>query len=96
MTRPVVIYKVTTIQSGQPRPYADSVYEYNIELSGDWYGSRPDFGQEVIERAAQGLTRGWAKRKDDPDREWHQSYLDSFEKLAPSSWQVRIVEPYLD
>lgn len=91
-----VIWKVRHISAGQPRPYADSVYEYEIELDGNWYTGRPDFGESVVLRAAQGLTRGWAKKRDDPNRGWHESYLSVFEKTAPHTWRVKIIEPYLD
>lgn len=90
-----VIWKVRHISAGQPRPYADAIYEYEIELDGNWYTGRPDFGAEVVERAAQGLTRGWTKKPGE-DRAWHESYLDVFEKVAPHVWRVKIVEPYLD
>lgn len=90
-----VIWKVRPISSGQPRPYADSVYEAEIELDGHWYTGRPDFGEEVVAQASKALVRGWTKRKDQP-REFHESFLDSIQKIAPSLWRVRIVEPYVD
>lgn len=85
------IWKVTHLQAGQPRPYADSIYEYEIELDGDWYGKRPDFGEAVVKQAAQGLTRGWSNNPG-----WADRKLDRFEKLEPHRWFVRIIEPYPD
>lgn len=84
------------LRAGQPRPYADSTYEAEIELDGERYGKRPDFGEERVADASKGIVRPWTRRKDDPKREWWEAYLDSIEKIAPHTWRVRIVEPYCD
>ena len=86
-----VIWKVRKIQAGQPRPYADSIYESEIELDGSWYGGkRPDFGEQRVAEVSKALVRGWTKRKDE-DRMWYETYLDSIQKIAPHTWRVRIV-----
>jgi hypothetical protein len=91
-----VIYTVRKFQSGQPRPYADSIYTAEIELDGDWYGKRPDFGEEVIKRAASALVRPFTAEKGDESRKWYETYLDQIIKKEPHTWFVRIVQPYCD
>jgi hypothetical protein len=90
-----VIWKVRTIQAGHPRPYADSIFEAEIELDGVWYTGRPDFGEERVAEASKGLMRNWNKRKDE-SREWWETYLESIQKVAPHTWRVKIVQPYCD
>jgi hypothetical protein len=93
--RPTVTYTVKHLAAGQPRPYADSTYEYEITLGGEWYGKSPDFGREVIKRVVGGLCRPFSKEKDDA-RAFYETYLDTLEKRGPGHWFVRIVEPYCD
>jgi hypothetical protein len=90
-----VSYTIKTVRSGQIRPYADTVHEGIIELDGDWYGKRPDFGRGVVRQALAGIARPFTKEKDD-ERFWYEAYLDYLEKVEPHVWRFRIVLPYDD
>lgn len=90
-----VVWKVRPISAGQPRPYADSVYESEIELDGHWYTGRPDFGREVVKRAVHALVRPFAAEKGE-SRQWHEAWLESLEKIEPHLWRAVVIEPYLD
>lgn len=91
---------VTCLAAGQPRPYADSIYRYIMLI--EWQGmagyKNPDASFEprdlvdaVARRIANGVTRGW---KENP--QWHEARLRKFNKVAPGTWEIEIVEPYLD
>jgi hypothetical protein len=94
---------VETIRSGQPRPYADSVYEYLVTFEG---GSRSiqegwdlPFGTRISEERARpiikSLTRGWVENP-----RWSDNRLESLEIIegdnTHTTFKVVIREPYLD
>lgn len=89
-------YTLVTLQAGQPRAYADSIYEY--ELTCEWQGMtgrgdwQPrDLVEPLVRKIARGMCREWF---DNP--EWHQAKLDTFVKIGPGHWRIKIIEPYLD
>jgi hypothetical protein len=81
------------IRSGQTRPYADSTTEVVITYSraDSKIGWTPP--QEVVENHAKALVRNFKAKEG---RDWHETYLESIEELAPGKWKLIIVEPYLD
>ena len=81
------------IRGGQPHPYADSVYEFDMIFTAT--------------RGENGWVDVWYPPKDKALRyahlwqpfaeypEWHQSRLETFEEYEKGKWHVKIVEPYL-
>ena len=84
--------KVKTIQAGQPRAYADSIYESELTYSDDEY---PDFDPDpvVVKDHAKALVRQF---NENEKRGWWEGRLDILEKLGKGKWRVRIIEPYTD
>jgi len=94
---------VTTVecewhQAGQPRPYADSIYEATLRFSttAPW-ASKWDPPEVTVEAIAQAvMNRGKFVRKDDPERQWHQTYAERFDKVSDSTWRIKLIQPYCD
>lgn len=88
-----VIVRVDYKQMGQPRPYADHVFEATLTLDGDWYGKRPDFPEAAIKKYVQTLVHGFV---DGRTPEWHEPRLKSLTKREPHIWDVTVIQPFLD
>lgn len=84
------------IQSGQPRPYADSEYifilfvewiPYNGKISNDnWEPSKYD--EVLIKQYAKAFKHFY--EKNDPKREWHHPVLNSCDKIDEGKWKFSI------
>lgn len=89
------LIEIETIKAGQPRPYADSVYEFVFTFSGGVTGKYTPMKDKVLELALY-----WFNHKnvalDKEKREWFQPYLDKIEKLDENKWSVKFIDPYLD
>lgn len=89
--------EVETIQSGQPRPYADHIYESYITFSvpeGQMYSSKwPSAAAQVVPYA-QLLVAHW----DDDETDWFRNRLVKLEQVSirPNKWHVIVTSPYLD
>lgn len=81
------------IAAGQPRPYADTIYEavlrYEFSITRSAATMRP--ARSVVERHARVLVHNWA---DEP--KWHEARLKLLEEMEPNVWHVVVVVPYLD
>lgn len=85
--------EVEVVRAGQPRPYADSVYEYIITFSGG-YGGRYRPTKEMVRKFVE-----WEHHKPISDKErkdWFDPYFEVFEEIEPSKWRAIIIEPYDD
>lgn len=82
---------ITHLQRGQPRPYADSIYEADIETS-------EPIGDFVAKKIARALVREF----DDEPKDWASAKLDVFRPSEPDrhgfskKWRVRVTEAYTD
>ena len=83
--------EITTLRSGQPRPYADSFYEYTVKFS--WNPTERAVKQIV---AARGHGDRPIPKMESESREWHEPFFRTCEKQEDGSWHILIVEPYLD
>ncbi len=83
-----------TISAGQPRAYADSVYEFNMVFSA----ARNDGGYSDVWTPDRANALRYAKVHQDfyENPEWHQPKLEIFEETEKGKWHVKIVQPYLD
>jgi hypothetical protein len=95
------IIAVKMLQTGQPRAYADSVYEAEITFTGKNISTRPagvvlvtgsNPPREFVEKVTRLLVHDW-------DGGWGGS-LTRMEKIQESrghsTWAVKIVVPYTD
>ena len=87
-----LIIEVDKIQSGQPRPYADSIYESTITCKkGD--GTPWDLSDDLIKSYAKVLIRNF---NESDKRGWWEGRLDVFKKVSDGIWHIKIIEPYTD
>jgi hypothetical protein len=78
---------VETHQAGQPRAYADSIYEATLTFS--WQPMEP-----AVKSIASGVLRfGIAVADKGKQENWAQAYWDYVRKEGPSKWRVRIIQP---
>jgi hypothetical protein len=88
MKNPWLSFDVCVIRSGQPRPYADSVYEYEIINK-----SETKFDKSfVLKLCVQFL------RKTVPEKEktgWWEAHY-TFEQIDDRTFRYVVVEPYTD
>ena len=77
--------KWKTNQSGQPRAYADSVYDYTVE-SNLSHQQVEDFCTKILYPC---------KNHQDDQRSWFESWY-TFEKKGDGIYNYHVVSPYLD
>lgn len=84
------LFKVKTLKCGQPRPYADSEYEYEIvsELPERYVKS---FCINILRPCKQTYDE-WDKRN--ADSYFHGYYR--FEKIAENTYKYFKLEPFCD
>lgn len=93
------IIEVRVKQAGQPRPYADSIYEADIVIT-----SRRIKSQEAIEFIAREFLREWDKRIEEDHHLGHtllkRCELISNEQLDAAikrqTWRVIVISYYCD
>jgi hypothetical protein len=94
-----MITEVKILRAGQPRPYADSVYEAEIRFNNFWdstTGERPgewDPGEDVVKMITKAMVHCFSD-KEKP--EWHEAILKKIFKVGRGFWFVRVEEPYCD
>jgi len=80
--------------TGQPRPYADHIYDFTITVEWIPYGKDDwelnELAYEIIERHAR-ASQNW---HDKP--EWHQPRLWSKSHVNKGVWQFIVIQPFLD
>lgn len=95
-----VRYTVSFLHSGQPRPYADSVYKFTLTIERIPYGDATpvwvpaEHADELFDAAAQVLGHSFMD-KSDPARKWHQPYLAERTRDG-NSVTYTVIEPYTD
>lgn len=93
-------YTVETLQAGQPRAYADSVYHYRVTI--EWQGLEGyknkdapfklhDWSPDIVKSKLRSLTHNW---KDDP--KWWEPKLDYIKRISEGVYEVRIIQAYND
>jgi hypothetical protein len=88
---------VEHITSGQPRPYADSIYEAELRFTNWWRSlTGPRKGTwEPKESDVRELARILVHPFEDQPT-FGSAHLKSLTREAPQTWRVLIVDPYLD
>jgi hypothetical protein len=86
---------IERVQAGQPRPYADSVYEYILIFTAERgiFEPFPDFVQNIAK-----VVSGCYEVQDfgKPTTRFGQPYVSELEKLGTGKWRVKIIEPFVD
>ena len=71
-------------QNGQPRPYADSIYEGTVIAESE---------EEARSKLAE--MRFVASIRDKRDKEiWYAPYFTEFKQVESGKWKFRIIEEY--
>lgn len=88
---------ITTLEAGQPRPYADSRYRYRVEIEyqppllGEPRTVRWK-GKTLLSAACQAVGYKWPQGP----HAWHESYVKEAVELEPGVAEVLVVHPFLD
>jgi hypothetical protein len=89
-----VIVELELLRAGQPRPYADSMWEATLTFSDPYDGTwTPDHKTVIRFIKAFYYDDFYA---GEGKREQHTPYLDSLIQTANNQWKVVIVSPYMD
>nr|DAI19564.1 MAG TPA: hypothetical protein [Caudoviricetes sp.] len=83
-------YNVEIIKAGQPRPYADSEYQYVITS---------DCGEYNVKAFCTKVLRPKNQAYKDWDRDSAASYFAgyyTFEKTGENTYKYRVIEPFCD
>lgn len=95
-------YRITVecLRTGQPRPYADHLYEAIITCEVVPYKKREigevlefepaKWNRDVVLKHAQSIREFYDKP------EWHQPRLESLTEIKPGVWRMIVTQPYLD
>ena len=75
------VFKVTTLQYGQPRPYADSIYEFEIES---------DQPETIVKNFCTKVLYPYNDSK-----EWYGDKM-TFTKIDDNKYRYKVVSPYMD
>ena len=86
-------FKVTTLRAGQPRPYADSEYEYEIETNCGEFAVKI-FCTRIIHGAKYDYSE-WEKSKEKDYAVYFTGYY-KLTKTGENTWKYYVFEPYCD
>lgn len=88
---------IQTIQAGQPRAYADSIYEATIDFNfTDNDKLQWDPPREIVEQIARMFVHDWVEINDDGTIGWWQPTLDFLRKTSEGQWHIKVTLPYTD
>lgn len=86
---------IQTISAGQPRPYADSIYEAKIKFSfTDNTKLQYDPRQSVVEEVVRLFVHVFPGLEEDMG--WWDPRLEFLNKTGKGEWHVKIRVPYDD
>jgi hypothetical protein len=94
--------EVDLIQSGQPRPYADHIYEGYLTFSvpdGQAWDSKFPNTKDTVAQYAKLMVHHWDDElPDDPMERWFAAKLDKLEQVSevPNKWHVIVRVPFTD
>lgn len=78
--------EVITISEGQPRPYADSRYDYLIKFQG--------INEEQLELFCSTIL--FKAKKSSEERDWFESYYSFAYNKEKGEARYTVVSPFLD
>lgn len=91
-------YTVSTLRSGQPRPYADTEHVYRVLIESTPFGN----GQWSTEFTPLDVGENWARAicKDlchwVDNGEWHETRLAYMKKLDKGLYEVKTTQAFTD
>jgi hypothetical protein len=86
---------VELVRAGQPRAYADHVYEAYLTFSvpeGLGWSSKYGRKEEQVKPYIPLFVHPFVEE----NRQWHQPWLEKLEQVSPGRWHVIVKSPYLD
>ena len=86
--------EIETIHAGQPRPYADSFYEYVITTNQKYSGELIKSICTKVLRPCKQTKEEWQKGKGDMGSYFEGYY--TFEKIDDYKYRYYKLEPYTD
>jgi len=93
-----IIIEIETLRSGQPRAYADSVYEYFVTVKNYWNSTTGE--QEGTftpkEEDIKELVQMFGHKFVEKSTCWADPVLKEFEKIDFRTYRVRIIDPFKD
>lgn len=93
MTNKTYHFDVEVLRAGQPRPYADSEYEYIVRTDEKSEWTIEKFCTCVLRPCSQKRS-DWSKRSGDADKYFLGYYI--FEKVSENTYKYYVREPYDD
>lgn len=91
-------YTVNRIRSGQPRPYADHIDEFDLLIEWIPYSKEAvpqwvpnDLNEDLVIKAAKTLGCNWV---DKPN--WHEPTLQSKSKIGLGHWKFIVKTAFTD
>ncbi|MBR6523483.1 MAG: hypothetical protein IKT39_02590 [Clostridia bacterium] len=91
-TRKITI-EIETIRAGQPRPYADSEYEYILTVEGMNEGEVEYYCKTIL-RSCRNTYQTWSENKNDASVYFGGYY--KFDKLEDGKYRYFKLEPFCD
>ena len=93
-----IIIEIETVRSGQPRAYADSVYEYLVTVKNYWdsttglqegnYKPKEEDIKELVQRFGHSFVKNATC--------WSGPQLKEFKEIDYRTYKLKIVEAYTD
>lgn len=94
---------IETLQAGQPRPYADSVYRARLTFSNTWTstkGEQPGTwapSRDLVKEVVKLFVHGFTYEMGDSRRPMLDPYLESLhQEEKPNTWIATVIRPYDD
>ena len=90
-------FTVRWLRYGQPQPYADHVFEFDIvcetvsHQTGEWKPRK--LIRQAIDPIARALGKNWVE-KDDPKFNWASPYLVAAKETDEGVWRFKVKQAY--
>lgn len=93
MSNRKITIEIETIRSGQPRPYADSYYEYILTVDGMAEFEVKEYCTKILKPCCQPYAK-WVAEKNNAAVYFGGYY--NFEKIADNKYRYYKLEPFCD
>ena len=88
------LLEIEVLRAGQPKAYADNVFEAVLTFSGAYNGTWTPARETVLKYVKACYYENFYAGEG--QQEPYQTYLDSLEQIADNQWRVIIVSPSTD
>lgn len=94
MSNRKITIEIETIRSGQPRPYADSYYEYILTVCGMPEFEVKEYCTKIL-RPCKQTAKEWNEGKNNNAAVYFHGYY-RFEKIEDNKYKYFKLEPFCD